>query len=659
MSDIDTDALWQELQKEEKIMKSSYKSNKKNNKKDKFWRRQSSQNTKPKKKKENNRWIKNISKQSDTNPNKLTIKSSINSIKHGMNLLNDTNSATSKRIDALNFINNYLNNYNFNNNQEIDTMDILKNLIKVFVDKKEPLRSLSIDIVENHIGNNGFNNNNIWDYKTSIKYIIPIIVHCILNKEYQENSEEIRLKLLNLLQKIISFAKNEEEIKPICGDLIAILIKLLNDKYSEINKLTCQVIIELSAKIRLNVVTKLIIENSLQLLSHRHTSVKIRCIKLIECMLLNGGHECIQTLTAFREYNNVPLSWWFEGEIRSNYFGSLCRDKNINVRLTFFQMIFNIMINMKERYDYKTLLLSYVITGLQDENKEIQQQTFQAMEKIGKMHELDEYNDLKRELFYQKQAELITKRHFYGDDDDEFKLPFPFEDRPCLGSRILIREHFGRIINAAINEFTDWKLECREMAVLLVRNMIIYSEEFCTQNAELLLKSLLPLIADENEIIRNASRECCGLIGRFVYPLIWLDYLSDIVYHEFNDKSIIMLYELMLYCPWKRIFEVKSQVIALLEYALPLIDNENKEVLKQNCVDIVNKVMRAMTKYDGDDEKNDTEEESDDDFVFSSEYCGFHLEIIDETEENEMETNSDEQNKRTLQHRIDILMKLL
>ena len=133
--------------------------------------------------------------------------------------------------------------------------------------------------------------------------------------------------------------------------------------------------------------------------------------------------------------------------------------------------------------------------------------------------------------------------------------------------------------------------------------MIIYSEEFCTQNAELLVKSLLPLIADENKIIRNTWRECCGLIGRFVYPLIWLDYLSDIVYHEFNEKSIIMSYELMLYCPLKRMFESKPQVIALLECASPLIDDENKELLKKNCFKIVNKVTRAMPKYVGDDEK--------------------------------------------------------
>ena len=69
-------------------------------------------------------------------------------------------------------------------------------------------------------------------------------------------------------------------------------------------------------------------------------------------MLMNGGHESIQTLTGFREYNVVPLQWWFGTEIRANYFGALCRNKKYSVRKAFYTMIFNIMTNMIERYDY-------------------------------------------------------------------------------------------------------------------------------------------------------------------------------------------------------------------------------------------------------------------------------------------------------------------
>eukprot|EP00484_Ammonia_sp_Unknown_P027417 CAMPEP_0197030588 /NCGR_PEP_ID=MMETSP1384-20130603/9801_1 /TAXON_ID=29189 /ORGANISM="Ammonia sp." /LENGTH=540 /DNA_ID=CAMNT_0042459973 /DNA_START=27 /DNA_END=1646 /DNA_ORIENTATION=+ len=539
MSAFDASALWQELQNEEDSFRSKVRTRLTQSRDNTFWRKP---RTEQKRKTQKNRW-KNVRETDRLKSTNQESQCRINSIKHALNLLSDTECGTAKRTHCLQFINAYLDDYaiqtkpNHNKSSPNNTMDILKSVIKVFVDPKEPLRIQSIDIICNHIGNE----NPIWDYQTSIKYIIPIVVHCILSDEYQEKSEEVRLKFVSLLQRIIEIARNEEDIKPICGDLVAILLRLLSDPYSEINKNVCSLFISLSTKIRLHAVSKLVIENALQLLSHRHSNVRIAAIRLIECMLMNGGHEAIQKLTGFREHNVVPLEWWFQGEIRANYFGALCRHEKYAVRKAFYAMIFNVMTNMPERYDYKTLLLSYALSGLQDANEDIQAMTFEAIEKIGKMHEEDEYNNLQRELFHQQQAEEITKRHFHGDDDEDeeqqkFVLPFPFKHRPCLGARVLIREHFARIIHAALSEFADWKDECREMAVLLVRNMIIYSEEYCTQNAELLLTSLSRCVGDKNRILATVSRECCSLIGRYIYPMIWMDYLCDMMYHEFEAR---------------------------------------------------------------------------------------------------------------------------
>ena len=57
-------------------------------------------------------------------------------------------------------------------------------------------------------------------------------------------------------------------------------------------------------------------------------------------------------LTGFREHNVVPLEWWFGQEIRANYFGGLSRNNNPNVRKAFYNMMFEVMLNMKEKYDY-------------------------------------------------------------------------------------------------------------------------------------------------------------------------------------------------------------------------------------------------------------------------------------------------------------------
>merc|ERR1712129_489371 len=276
------------------------------------------------------------------------------------------------------------------------------------------------------------------------------------------------------------------------------------------------------------------------------------------------------------------------------------------------------------------LLLSYVLSGLQDESEDIQSVSFIGIEKIGRMHEDDEYNNLKKTLFYQQQAETITRSHFNGDDKDTFALPFPFTNRPCLGSRMLIREHFARIINAALSELSDWKNDCREMAILLVRNMIVYSEEYCTQNAETLLDALHRCVDEKNKKISSISRECCSMIGKYVYPCVWIDYLCDVVCNEFDCEWIIVLQYLTRHCPFKRLSEIVKQIVVLMEFMRPLIPKTDKIEMNKAFVEILTKVSKALAKYGRDDAANAT----DDDFLFSSEYIGFHLEIIDETEDN-------------------------
>merc|ERR1712228_46025 len=325
--------------------------------------------------------------------------------------------------------------------------------------------------------------------------------------------------------------------------------------------------------------------------------------------------------------------------------------KKYSVRNAFYKMIFNVMTNMMERYDYKTLLLSYVLSGLQDESKDIQTMRFDAIEKIGKMHEKDEYNDLKKTLFYQQQAEEITKLHFCGDDKEEFVLPFPFKNRPCLGSRLLIREHFSRIINAALSELKDWKNDCREMAILLVRNMIIYSEEYCTQNAEISLVSLHQCVNDKNVVLSAVSKQCCSLIGKYVYPIVWIDYLCDVMCNEFDIEWIIVLQQLIMYCPLKRLSEITKQIIVLMEFALSSITKSDKMEMSVCFEDILSKVSMALQKYKNDDGPL---ENQDVDFEFSSEYIGFHLEIIDETLDNASCTDKSSQ---TLQERIDAILQ--
>jgi len=641
MTDFDSKALWEDLQAEEERLRAQ-NADRHRREQTHFWRTKKVYPRQKTTRKRTPKWGASVStrQQPTCDPQPIEPRN----IKHAINLLNDSSDRLT-RLSCLHHISAYLSSpTKTDHDPKMDTTEILKCLIKTFVDPKEPIRSLAIDVVHKHIGSEHAN----WDYQVSIKYIIPIILHCVCGSAYFEKSEEIRLKLVGLLDRIVSLSSNEEDLKPICGDLIAILMKLLVDSHSDINQRVCSLIVALSGKIRVYTVSTMVIETVLPLLSHRKSPVRVSAIRLIECMLMNGGHEAIQKLTGFREHNVVPIQWWFGGESRANYFGALCRHKNASVRSAFYEMIFNVMTNMRERYDYKTLLLSYVLSGLQDESRGIQEKAFSAIEVIGTMHERDDYNDLKRTLFFQKQAEEIKMRVL--GDDDHSNLPFPFKKRPCLGSRILIREHFSRIVHAALSEFNDWKSDCREMAVQLVRNMLIYSEEYCTQNTELLLEALRKLVHDQNEMVAECAKECCTLIGRYVYPMIWIDYISDLLFHE-SDRSLIEVLKCLVEgCPMRKLKEFVPRLVSLLEHYRKLNGGFNHKNVANSVREILDKLK---TTNDLPGIESVDREQVDDGFEFSSEYLGFSLQIIDECGTDDSSSTND---LESLSERIDRML---
>eukprot|EP00485_Elphidium_margaritaceum_P008131 CAMPEP_0202693640 /NCGR_PEP_ID=MMETSP1385-20130828/7684_1 /ASSEMBLY_ACC=CAM_ASM_000861 /TAXON_ID=933848 /ORGANISM="Elphidium margaritaceum" /LENGTH=607 /DNA_ID=CAMNT_0049349337 /DNA_START=31 /DNA_END=1851 /DNA_ORIENTATION=+ len=591
----------------------------------------------------------------------------LHNVKRAMRLLNDEDLATAKRMECLRFLDecvskstqsNHVHSSNMN-----DAISILKCVVRRFVDRKEMLRSLSIDIVRKHIA----------AHFECVKYVVGIISHRVLSSSTaatesssQEKSEEIRLKFVALIGDIVSAAKLSQEVRPpFVADLIAILLRLLGDEYEAIKCDVCTVLIALSHTFKLSLpsMSAAVIDQALHLLAHRRSRVQIAGITLVEYMLINGGHERIQTLTGFREQNVVPLKWWFGGEHRINYFGALCRHPKSSVRTAFYRMILKVMSDMPQRYDYKTLLLSYVLSGLQDDNESVQHMMFDGIERIGQTHQHNEYNQLKREIFFEQEAEQITKQHLADDDDDGHRaLPLPFRHRPCLGARVLIREHFARVVHAAIAELSDWKHECRAMALLLLRNMMVYAEEHCTQHTELLLTALHAFICDDtNQALAHIAQQCCALIASNVYPLIWVHFLADIAQHEYDEHWLTMLCLLISHCPPKRLHLVSAHIINLMELLsnLQLVpkehNNNNGNNSKQSqhvlVAKAVHKVRNVMQKY-GDIDNCNVNHDGDADFVFSSmsdsEYDGFHLEIFDETTSAAQENATD-----SLQQRID------
>lgn len=99
------------------------------------------------------------------------------------------------------------------------------------------------------------------------------------------------------------------------------------------------------------------------------------------------------------------------------------------------------------------------------------------IEELGKQYE-EEYEKDIREL-----KQLGFKPEWSHDGlvrDTDLILPLPFVERPCLGSRILVRSYVRRYLHALYKEINDWIEENRERASNLLLSCILYTEDFMT-----------------------------------------------------------------------------------------------------------------------------------------------------------------------------------
>lgn len=107
-------------------------------------------------------------------------------------------------------------------------------------DKSEPVREQAIKFMQFYI----IEKMPLSDYY--LTYIFPVIVERIGTVELVEESEEIRLYLVQFVQAVINRYANTRELKPFLNDIISILCESVKDKYPAIKETTCKCIIDLA-----------------------------------------------------------------------------------------------------------------------------------------------------------------------------------------------------------------------------------------------------------------------------------------------------------------------------------------------------------------------------------------------------------------------------
>lgn len=156
-------------------------------------------------------------------------------------------------------------------------------LINSLRDKSEPVREQSVKFFHFYY----IDKLPINDYY--LTYLFPLFVERIGTVELVEESEEVRLQLLQLLRAIITKYSNTVQLKPFLNDIVTILCETVKDKYPAIKEASCMCVSELSTALPrdFHMQAEQLVKPVLSCFNHQRYKIRVEAIK---CM---GESVCV------------------------------------------------------------------------------------------------------------------------------------------------------------------------------------------------------------------------------------------------------------------------------------------------------------------------------------------------------------------------------
>lgn len=213
-----------------------------------------------------------------------------------------------------------------------------------------------------------------------LTYVFPVLVERIGTVELVEESEEIRLQLLQFLDRIIIKYSNTEQLKPFLNDCTIILAETVKDKYPAIKEQSCQTIINLAEALPrdFHLQSELLVKPVLTCFGHQRYKVRIAAINAIGEIIMHSTYKSLDEALgpmAEKLFDQIPLVRRAVGQTAARW-----------------------LLDYRDRYSFFYKILPLLLTGLNDEVIETRLEAATLWEKVGLQYQQENEKDLKDEL---------------------------------------------------------------------------------------------------------------------------------------------------------------------------------------------------------------------------------------------------------------------
>ncbi|XP_053695692.1 dynein axonemal assembly factor 5 [Sabethes cyaneus] len=319
---------------------------------------------------------------------------------------------------------------------------IYLHVLRCYADRFEMVRTLAITLIGEILDKLPAN-----DFYLS--YIVPAINHRLGQSEIIEESEEVRLILLEQLHAIIKkYADPDgnrgDPLLKSYDNIIDILVKTLRDPYPAAQKQSCEVVKLLAESTpSMHYRAEALVSPATTILRHRHFANRVASIEALGILALHvhSSSDCVTKVI-------VDIS-------------PLLMDSVPMVRMACGRVGCMMLVKLRDRYSLFHRILPLVLNCLTDDTSEVRDDILPRWIEAG-------------ELYYKENESELAKIRLI----DKLPANYPLEryERPSLPCRAIVQRSL-RIVNLVLYEMEEWKEDIRLHATKLLKLIILHAEK--------------------------------------------------------------------------------------------------------------------------------------------------------------------------------------
>eukprot|EP01028_Stygiella_incarcerata_P000161 TRINITY_DN1024_c0_g1_i3.p1 TRINITY_DN1024_c0_g1~~TRINITY_DN1024_c0_g1_i3.p1 ORF type:complete len:898 (+),score=239.59 TRINITY_DN1024_c0_g1_i3:384-3077(+) len=374
---------------------------------------------------------------------------------------------------------------------------LLRPVLKRFEDRIERIRESAVDALHLCIDASA-------KCSRFLAYIVPVLRLRIAGVEVLEQSEEVRLKLVNMTHILIHRTASEDEaLVAYLDDVAEILKKMMLDAFPTIRRITFSIINDFAelASHRISLIAPTLCKTLMPSLRHQHSKIRRDAVRCYGTLVYHGGR---------------PILEWFEESIKD--FRDVLKDGNPGVRQELVDIVGTLLTEWDERLSYEARLLPFLLCSLADAVETIRESSWKYMQNVGHLYR--EYHEKEIDEVERYHPELVAA--FPVDAGAPELFLHPLTQRPPLEIRLVVQEHFRKYLKSTISGMEDWNEASRALDLTLLWRSLWFVEENVTEHLEQILSSITKLCQEDDTFISSSAVQVARLIGFYCHPKSWL-----------------------------------------------------------------------------------------------------------------------------------------